>query len=105
MRSHLLLAPLLIAAAFVCSCQQQRQQHAAQGKDATDEELVVGPADGGGYIVSTKQLIRPAGQSVEFRGRPVDLALSPDGKPVYAKSSAQLLVIDAESWQIRQELK
>jgi YVTN family beta-propeller protein len=42
---------------------------------------------------------------VEFRGRPVDLVLSPDGKTIYAKSNAQLLAIDAATWTIRQELK
>jgi YVTN family beta-propeller protein len=77
------------------------------GDDLTDptDLTQVGPAAGGGHIVSTRQLIRPAGQSVEYRGRPVDLVLSPDGKTVYVKSSVQLLAIDVETWKIRQELK
>src|SRR5439155_25385025 len=52
-----------------------------------------------------QQLIRPAGRSIEFKGRPVDLVLSPYGKTLYVKSSAQLLAIDAASWTMRQELK
>ena len=38
----------------------------------------VGPNQGGGMIVPTGQLIRPAGQTFAFGGRPVDLAIPPD---------------------------
>ena len=58
-----------------------------------------------GHLTSTHQLIRPAGQSVEFGGRPVDLVASPDGRTIYVKDSRGLVVIDAATWQIRQELK
>jgi len=37
----------------------------------------VGSYEGDGIIVPTGQLIRPAGQTLAFGGRPVDLALSP----------------------------
>src|SRR5947207_14007257 len=57
-----------------------------------------------GVLVSTKQVIRPAGRSVEFRGRPVDLVVSPDGKTVYVKSGHELLAIDVNAWTIRQTL-
>ncbi|MCC6445770.1 MAG: beta-propeller fold lactonase family protein [Armatimonadetes bacterium] len=68
------------------------------------QEPQVGPVEGGGHIVPTLQRIRPAGQSVEMGGRPVDLTLSPDGKTVYIKDDRGLVVVDAESWQMRQEL-
>ena len=72
---------------------------------ATGEDGV-GPLPAGGHLTSTHQLLRPAGQSVEFYGgRPVDLALSPDGRVVYVKDIRGLAVVDAETWQIRQELK
>ncbi len=45
----------------------------------------VGPTPDGGTVVSTKQIIHPAGKSVEFNGRPVDLVLSPDCKVAYVK--------------------
>src|SRR5438876_380028 len=78
---------------FACSCAAQPAPR-------------VGPAgSGGGMVVPTEQIIRPAGKSLAYHGRPVDLAVSPDGKTVYAKSSGSLLVIDAASWTIRQELK
>jgi YVTN family beta-propeller protein len=58
-----------------------------------------------GHLTPTHQLIRPVGQAVEFNGRPVDLVASPDGRTIYVKDNRGLLVIDAETWQIRQELK
>ncbi|HEY7117890.1 MAG TPA: alkaline phosphatase family protein [Tepidisphaeraceae bacterium] len=64
----------------------------------------VGAAQDDGVIVPTRQLIRPAGQTVELSGRPVDLVLSPDGKTAYVKNDRSVLVIDAESWSIRQQL-
>jgi YVTN family beta-propeller protein len=56
-------------------------------------------------ILPTYQRIRPAGRSLLFAGRPVDLALSPDGAALYAKSDRGLLVIDARAWALRQELR
>jgi YVTN family beta-propeller protein len=68
------------------------------------QEPVVGPAPAGGMTVTTTQLIRPAGETIEFPGKPVDLALSPDGKTVYVKDNRGLLVIDEATWKITQEL-
>src|SRR5262245_29799444 len=61
----------------------------------------VGPVAGGSAIkVPTGQLIRPAGQSLEYHGRPVDLALSADGKILFVKDSSSLLAIDTGAWKI-----
>ena len=60
----------------------------------------VGPAPDGSVVVPTKQIIRPAGESVEFKGRPVDLVLSPGGKIVYVKTERAVVAIDAASWRI-----
>jgi YVTN family beta-propeller protein len=65
----------------------------------------VGPLPTGGHLTATHQWIRPAGQSVEFGGRPVDLVLSPDGRALYVKDNRGLVVLDAQNWQVRQELK
>jgi YVTN family beta-propeller protein len=65
----------------------------------------VGPAPTGGHIVSTYQALHPAGQSLEFTGRPVDLVLSPDGRTLYVKDNRGLLIIDVATWTLRQELK
>ncbi len=64
----------------------------------------VGPAPTGGHIVSTGQALHPAGQSLEFGGRPVDLVLAPDRRTLYVKDNRGLLVIDVAAWKIRQEL-
>src|SRR2546421_1683431 len=72
----------------------------------SDAPRAVGPLpDKSGFMVPTAQLIRPAGQSIEFHGHPVDLLRSPDGKTVYVKDSARVLAIDAPSWTIREQLK
>ena len=65
----------------------------------------VGPLPEGGHLTPTYQLLRPAGQSVEFGGRPVDVVLSPDGRTVWAKDNRGLVAIDSASWAVRQELK
>ena len=65
---------------------------------------VVGPS-GGGTTVTTGQLVRPAGKTLEFTGRPVALVASPDGTRVYAKDNRGLVVIDAATWTVVQELK
>ncbi|HEU0039260.1 MAG TPA: phosphoesterase, partial [Verrucomicrobiae bacterium] len=65
----------------------------------------VGPLSSAGHLTATHQLIRPAGQSVEFGGRPVDLVASPDGRTLYVKDNRGLVVIDAATWRIRQEFK
>ncbi|MGA2063560.1 MAG: bifunctional YncE family protein/alkaline phosphatase family protein [Thermoguttaceae bacterium] len=63
----------------------------------------VGPADGG-TIVPTGQLIRPAGHTLAMTGRPVDIALSPDGQTVFVKNADRLIVLDAAKWHVVQEL-
>lgn len=65
----------------------------------------VGHGVGGRHIMPTLQVLRPAGESVEFGGRPVDLVLSPDGKTLYVKDNRGLVVIETKGWKIRQELK
>ena len=77
---------------------------------ATALLLVAGPPEpkvgptADGTVVTTGQLVRPAGEVVQFNGRPVDLALSPDGDTVFAKDNRGLVVIDAKTWKVTQEL-
>ena len=47
-----------------------------------------GFARDGAYVASTRQVIRPAGDVLEFNGRPVDLAFRPMGKPSTRKTSS-----------------
>ena len=65
----------------------------------------VGPdRDRGGVVVATRQLLRPSGRSVEFEGRPIDLALGPDGGMLYAKDNRGLVAIDVDAGTVAQEL-
>ncbi|WP_406697123.1 bifunctional YncE family protein/alkaline phosphatase family protein [Singulisphaera sp. Ch08] len=72
---------------------------------AGDEAERVGPtSDGRGWVAPTKQVLRPAGQAIEYGGRPVDLVLAPGGRRLYAKDHRGLVAIDREGWKIVQEL-
>ncbi len=49
-------------------------------KRSSDNKQFVGPQPDGSILVPTNQLLRPAGFQVQIPGRPVDMALSPNGK-------------------------
>ena len=66
--------------------------------------IQVGSTQDGLTMVPTHQMLRPAGDSVQFSGRPVDLALSQEDKILYVKDNRGIVVIDNASWTIRQEL-
>jgi len=63
-----------------------------ENKEVGNKNLVGAPIDGG-ILVPTNQLLRPAGFQIQFQGRPVDLALSPNGKwlSVLNKNSLELI--------------
>ena len=77
-------------------------------RDAPGEEpktnRAVGRVHGTEFVVATGQFVRAAGRVVQYNGRPVDLALAPDGKMLYVKDSTQLAVIRVSDWTIRQTL-
>src|SRR2546426_575091 len=77
---------------------------AADKKPPTSTDDVVGAMRDGGIVVSTGQIVKPAGETIAFAGRPVDLVLSPDAGIVYVKNIHGLVVLDAKSWKVRQEL-
>ncbi len=67
--------------------------------------MLVGGRSGGGLVAATGQLLRPAGQTIELPGsRPVDAALSRDGKTLFVKDNRGLLLIDTASWSLRQQI-
>ncbi len=65
----------------------------------------VGPMPDGGSVVPTAQLIHPAGDTIEFAGRPVDMVLSKDGSRLFVKDNSGLVVVDVQAWAITQTLK
>ena len=76
----------------------------AQTVSSTNTKPRVGPVANGVTRVATAQLLRPAGESVEFGGRPVDMALAPDGKTLYLKDNRGLVAVDAATWKLKQQL-
>ena len=64
----------------------------------------VGPQPDGSILVPSNQLIRPAGFQVDIHGRPVDLALSPDGKLLFVKNKSSLDLVRLNDKTILQSL-
>jgi len=50
------------------------------------------------------QMLRPYGRTLELSGRPVDAALSPDGRRLFVKDMGVLRVVDTAAWKQVQEL-
>ena len=73
---------------------------------AADEfdRLPVGLQPDGRIVVPTNQILKPAGRQITFPGRPVDLALTPDGKTLVVKNLRNLLFLDAATAKIKQTL-
>ncbi len=70
---------------------------------ATGENRV-GSKYNGGTFVTTGQTVKPAGKTIAFAGRPVDLVLSADSQVAYVKKVNGLVIVDADSMKIRQEV-
>ncbi len=68
------------------------------------EKGTVGRGDDGTYVVATQQIIDPAGESVLFPGRPVDLALSPDESLLAVKNRNDIVFVDVATRTVRQTL-
>ena len=66
--------------------------------------ILVGPQPDGEHVVTTFQWVRPAGDTVKYGGRPVSVALAPDGRVLYAKDNKGIVAVDAATWTLRQQL-
>lgn len=58
----------------------------------------------GPVATPTSQMLKPYGRTLEVSGRPVDAALSPDGKRLFVKDMGVLRIIDTAAWKQLQEL-
>ena len=58
----------------------------------------VGPVGDGSHFMATGQLVRPAGITRAFAGRPVGIALGKDGKFAYVKDRYAIRVFDTATW-------
>jgi YVTN family beta-propeller protein len=65
----------------------------------------VGRQPNGSVVVTTNQVLTPAGRQVEFRGRPLAVALSPDGHTAAFLNGAYqaIILVDVASWTVKQE--
>ncbi|MFN2439644.1 MAG: alkaline phosphatase family protein [Chitinophagaceae bacterium] len=64
----------------------------------------MGPQKDETYIVPTSQIIDPAGTTITFPGRPVDLALNPDETTLAVKNLKDIVFFDAANQTIKQTL-
>ncbi|MBM3214062.1 hypothetical protein FJZ36_04025 [Candidatus Poribacteria bacterium] len=68
------------------------------------ESAVVGPQGDGTYVVATTQIVAPAGTTVEFPGRPTDLALHPSEPILAVKNRSDVVFFDTMTHAIVQTL-
>jgi YVTN family beta-propeller protein len=98
MKAYLLLSFILICTFPLHSLAQQKQ------KDSFEKKSQVGKQSDGSYVVQTAQMIRPAGNTVVFPGRPVDLALNPEETILAVKNLNNIVFFDVQSQTIKQTL-
>jgi YVTN family beta-propeller protein len=72
--------------------------------DNFSEQALVGPQGNGTYLVTTSQIIDPAGKTLTFPGRPVDLALNPEGTILAVKNIQDIVFFDVINQTIKQVL-
>ena len=74
------------------------------GPDAFLDQAVVGPQGDGTFVVPTTQLLNPAGDTVEFPGRPLGIAVHPDGRLLAVKNRTDVVFFDAVDRRVVQTL-
>ena len=92
-RTRAVLAAL--AAAFCCGTARAADEY---------DRLQVGVQADGRIVVPTNQILNPAGRQVTFPGRPVDLALTADGKTLVVKNLRNLVFVNVATGKVKQTL-
>src|SRR5262245_86573 len=100
-RALLILSMSVAGAVYTCSGLFTETSLQAQGRRYRQ----VGRQDDGSIVVTTNQTLTPAGRQVEFRGRPLAVALSPDGRTAaFLNGTYQaIILVDVASWTVKQE--
>lgn len=75
-------------------------QQAGPADPKSYDQSQVGDADPNRIVVPTNQVLSPLGRQVAYNGRPVDLALSPDGRHLAVLDRAGVLIIDPQTARI-----
>lgn len=73
--------------------------------DTFPAQAAVGPQKDSTYVVATSQIINPAGETVTFPGRPVDLALNATGTLLAVKNKSALVFLNTTTHAIEQTLQ
>ncbi|MBA4139635.1 MAG: bifunctional YncE family protein/alkaline phosphatase family protein [Segetibacter sp.] len=73
-------------------------------KDNFEKKSLVGKQKDESYVVPTSQIIDPAGTTIIFPGRPLDLALNPDETILAVKNLKDIVFFDAVNQTIKQTL-
>ncbi|MGE5421174.1 MAG: alkaline phosphatase family protein [Chloroflexota bacterium] len=87
---------ILVMVALFSSCNT--------GNEKAVIDLKVGPQPDGSILVPSNQLLRPAGLQIDLPGRPVDLALTPDGRYLLVKNKNDLDLIRIADRTVMQTL-
>lgn len=91
---------LLLAMCFSTHAQKKRKA----GQDKFEKNALVGEQRDGSFIVPTAQIIDPAGTTITFPGRPVDLALNPDESILAVKNLKDIVFFDVRTRTVKQTL-
>ncbi|MEX1241498.1 MAG: hypothetical protein WEB30_17385, partial [Cyclobacteriaceae bacterium] len=75
-----------------------------RSKDKFAKKSLVGKQRNDSYIVSTSQIIDPAGDNITFPGRPIDLALNSPETILAVKNFNDIVFLDAINHSIKQTL-
>lgn len=73
-------------------------------KDKFNKKSIVGKQNDESYVVPTSQIIDPAGTTITFPGRPVDLALNPDETILAVKNLNNIVFFNVADQSIKQTL-
>lgn len=100
-KKNLLAIGLLFSLLWIFPSHSEAQK---KQKDTFEKKSKVGKQENNSYIVQTSQIIDPAGKTVVFPGRPVDLALNPEESVLAVKNLNNIIFFDVSSQAIRQTL-
>ncbi len=89
----------LLVLAMSSASAQQGDRFQSLKRDGTLTAHVGRQADGR-IIVPTNQVLDPAGEQIEFPGRPFDFLLSPDERTLVVKVHDSVLFVDVESRKV-----
>jgi YVTN family beta-propeller protein len=97
--------PMLVGAVIFCLCSTGPLGFSSEPPAELNEGQLVGRQSDGSVVVTTNQVLMPAGRQVEFRGRPLSVALTPDGRTAaFLNGTYQaIIVVDVDSWTVKQE--